>query len=177
MMTGRRISSIGDMVGNTGSWTQEKLFERGWQLRASGELLGSLRFEKQMGSLALGELADLRITLKREGFLRPRVTLRRAGEPNNLAVFTPNPLGAGHLQIAGSDYRWVCSSFWTSEWSFEDAQGQRILTFKLNSSALRSGAQMTVCQPDPNLGLLALAGWYLLVLSAEDAATSLIMMG
>ncbi len=73
-------------------------------------------------SLATAETADGTWTFKRVGFLNPRVTIRAAGSPDNLAVYQPKFWGDGTVTFAdGAAFRWQPTNFWATEWAFTGA--------------------------------------------------------
>lgn len=167
------MKPVAEFAGNTLTWVQHKALERSYELRYGGEIVASLRFEKAFGSLATAKSVDGAWTFKREGFLKPRVTVRTPGSEANLAVFHQNISGGGILQFQdGRRYLWRCTSFWGSEWAFLTAEEHRLVQFRLNASLFRSGAQTSILASAADASLLAALGWYLLVLTAEETAVT-----
>ena len=175
-----QMKRIADLAGNTLTWVQEKALKRAYELRFSGEVVAGLRFEKAFGSLATAESVDGSWTFKREGFMKPRVTVRVEGSDANVAVFHQNLSGGGAIEFQdGRRYLWRCTSFWGSEWCFLTPEDHRVVQLKVNTSLFRNGAQVTVQTAVADVALLAMLGWYLMVLMAEDtaASTAAIMAG
>jgi hypothetical protein len=171
MTTPNAFSTNGPLV-----WTQPKAMRREYQLNSGDELIGQLRFEKSYGSLATAEVASQLWTFKREGFLHPRVTMRTANADVNLAVFHPSWSGGGVLEFPdGRRIRWRCTSFWKSEWSFVEGEDRQLLLFKQHEGFLKISARLEFNPSDaamPDLPLLAALGWYIMLLTAQDAAVA-----
>lgn len=167
------MKTVAEFAGNTLTWVQEKALKRSYELRFSGEVVAGLRFEKAFGSLATAESVDGTWTFKREGFLKPRVTVRAAGSDANTAIYHQNMSGGGVLEFQdGRRYLWRCTSFWGSEWSFLTSEEHRVLQFKLNPSLFRSGAQLSILTAEKDVAMMAMLGWYLMVLTAEETAAT-----
>lgn len=139
------------------------------------EIVATLRWRKNVGTNAVGRSPDGTWSFKAAGFLNPRVTLRLPNSDYDFAVFRARNTGEGVLEaMADQRFQWRCVNFWQNAWAFLDAEGDRILTIKPEPSALKLGATVTVelkAAAHQETGYLAILGWYLLVLMAEDAAT------
>jgi hypothetical protein len=171
-------------------WTQPALLKREYELHAGDEVVATLRWQKTFGSLALAETAEGAWTFKRSGFLRPKVTVRVPGSESETAVFNPSWGGEGTLRFSdGRCYLWQHASFWRSEWVFANEAGEPLAHFK---ATLEASAAVVFCKHAaevkfepraaavPDLSLLTVLGWYLMVLMSDDAAgatTTLLVMG
>jgi hypothetical protein len=161
-------------------WVQPKALDRWFELRSGDELLATLSWETICGSLARAETADGSWTLKRVGFLNPRVTVRESGSEIDLATFWPRWLGDGTLEFAyGRAFRWQSTNFWATDWMFADSSGTPLIHFKQGSpegklSDVFKIQALVEIHPQAaelqELGLLILVGWYLAVLRHDDAA-------
>jgi hypothetical protein len=171
MNTPNAFASNGPLI-----WTQPKAMRREYQLNNGEELVGRLRFEKSFGSLASAEVASQDWTFKREGFLHPRVTVRTPNSDANLAVFYPSWSGGGLVEFTdGRQIHWRCNSFWRSEWAFVQGEDRRLLLFKQHEGFLKISARLEfdpASAAAPDLPLLAALGWYLMLLTAQDAAVA-----
>jgi hypothetical protein len=168
------MRSIREAAGQTLRWTQPRALSREYELRAGDEVLATLRWQKAFGSLALAEAADGTWTFKRSGFLRPKVTVRLPGSEAEVAVFKPSWGGEGTLRFSeGRPYQWVNTSFWRSEWAFASEGSEPLIHFKLEFAFFKHAAEVKV-EPGafavPDLALLTVLGWYLMLLLSEDAA-------
>ena len=161
-------------------WVQPKALGRTYELRSSTNQYASLRFEKELGTLATAETAGQRWTFKRVGFLNPRVTARREHESSDTAVYTPRMFGGGILQFNdGRTFHWRSINFWSTQWSFVDSTDRSIVTFKPGSEEFRWAdllKSQCVVEFDRNAAgqeffpFLLTLGWYLLLLQQSDAA-------
>ena len=162
---------------------QPKAMERSFELRAGEELAGTLEFRSSFGSLALARTAEASWTFKRVGSFSPRATARREGSERDLVVYTPRWLGqSGEIALEGGEHlRFAATGFWGTRFTLSDAAGQTLATFGPEPEAHRLSdlfrAQAVVgvdpaASSRPDLGLLLLFGWYLVVLHQEDATTA-----
>src|SRR5262245_2644107 len=67
------VKAIQQHVEKPLRWVQTGSLPRGFELRAGKEGLATLRWQKMLGSLAVGESASGAWSFKRGGFLNPRV--------------------------------------------------------------------------------------------------------
>jgi len=172
-----RISALGEQGL---AWLQPKTLEHYFELQAGPAQLATLAFHSAWGTLATAETADGTWTFKRVGFLNPRVTVRAAGSPDNLAVYQPKFWGDGTLTFAdGATFRWQPTNFWATEWAFTGTGDTPLVRFKSGaeksklSDILKTQALMEL-EPDesirPYVPLLVALGMYLIILHQQDAA-------
>jgi hypothetical protein len=155
-------------------WTQPKVMRRAYELKKGEELVGEMRFEKSCGSLASAQIGEERWTFKREGFLHPRVTVRGAKSGANVAVFHPSWSGTGVLEyVDGRRVRWRNTNFWRSDWSFLGEDEKAMVHFRNHGGFMKISANVEI-EPENtgmvDLPMLAALGWYLMLLTAEDAS-------
>lgn len=82
-------------------WVQPKTMQRKYELRAADGLVATLEYKSAFGSLAVAASSDGIWTFKRVGFFNPRVTVRRQGEEQDLAVYRPRWTGnQGTIRLA-----------------------------------------------------------------------------
>ncbi len=161
-------------------WVQPKTFDRWFELRAGDQVVATLGWETSCGSLARGSTAQGSWTFKRVGFLNPRVTVRQSGSEIDVAVFWPRWLGDGTLELAsGAVFRWQSTNFWGTDWMFSAGDGTPLLALKEGSkegklSDMFKTQSLVEIHPEaydvPDIGLLVLVGWYLMILRQDDAA-------
>jgi len=177
------MESLNSASGIRPCWSQPSTLQRSYELRDGKRLFGTLEFAKAWGSLATASLANGEWTLKRAGFLRPRVTLRRRGQENDLAVFQPKAWGAeGELQFEGGHiYAWKPTNFWATKFAFLDGAGRALVTFKPGAEESKWSdifKHQALVEIDPSasvldeLPLLVALGWYLMVLHHEETASA-----
>ena len=142
---------------------------RSFVLEAEGQEMGRLGFSAKSGSLAQGMTAHGEWTFKREGFLHPRITIRKTGADANCGSLTLNANGNGKLSLAGAeDFNLVTAGWLQSHWSFN-----RGITEIVRFSRDGSSADVEVVNPKvtaETLSILVLLGWYAPLLAADEAA-------
>lgn len=146
-------------------WQKVPGVRRTRELLVDGQTWVRLKRVSAFRSLADVEAGPHAWTLKRVGWFRTRVTVRRAGETDNLAVYTPNWLGScGTLEFTdGRRYRWATTKSFGREHAMFRGDGGAILRFR--------GSRMQVeAAEECELPLLAAFGYYLLQLEREDTA-------
>jgi hypothetical protein len=158
-------------------WQQSEAFQRFHQMTVNNSEAATLRFEKNWGgSLATAVSAHGCWTLKRCGFLSPRISVREQGSETDLAIFSPKWTGGGTLEFtSGRRYALKSLSFWGGDWAFEDEHGTPVLTLHGPHGLLKNSGEITVNRPaaDPAaLPILAVLIWYLRLLMNEEAAST-----
>jgi hypothetical protein len=169
----RQLSSL--------EWKQPGAFSRSYELRAGDSLLATLHFVKMLGSLAEATIQGSQWTFKRSGFLSPKVTARVAGSEADIALYEPNWSSTkGLFRLAGGevlDFR--AANFWGSEWSLSSSRGDMLLRYH-TKGMLHAGAELEVspaARERPDLALMLLLTWYVLVLHREDGSTAVGISG
>ena len=152
-------------------WEQSGKLES--RLSADGEVAATLKWAKSWGSLATAESSDGEWTLKRAGFLRPRVTLRKIGSDSDFAVLAMNWAGEGQIAFSDSEVlQFKRSGFWNPEFSMLDSNGTRLLLLKPDSGWKRKRKAAVeisnVAGSSRNkMALLAIIAWYVVLLISE----------
>lgn len=174
------MDHIATFAGQSLEWLQPKTLEHHYELQAGPAQLATLTFHSVWGTLATAETADGTWTFKRVGFLNPRVTVRVAGSPDNLAVYQPKFWGDGILTFADrTAFRWRPTNFWASQWAFTGKDDTPLIRFKSGvekqrlSDIFKTQAIVEI-EPEESIGpvmpLLVVLGMYLIVLHQQDAA-------
>ena len=175
------MASYEPIDGPEVTWFQPKALERRFELRRGEARLAELAFRSSFGTMALGESARGRWTLKRVGFFKPRVTVRAEGAEKDLAVFRLDLWDHGVVAFEnGPNYAWQATNFWGSSHAFLVAPGRPALTFRPGpEEGLKDmfKTQATVSlEPDApgedGRSILLLLGMYLLVMRQEESATT-----
>jgi hypothetical protein len=167
------VRPISETAGQELLWIQPAARKRDHELRAGDDVVATLHFQR--GSLADAEAAGAHWTFKRQGFWHPRVTVRTAGSDADLAVFHPRWVGGGALEFPdGRAVRLSSANFWQSEWVWQDNE-KPLIWFKGRRGLVKVRGAVEI-QPEavalPDLPLLILLGWYLILLHAEDSAAA-----
>ncbi len=141
-------------------------------LASDGQVYATVTWVKVWGSLAIGESADGRWTLKRVGFLRPRVTVRSEGSHSDLAVVTMDFGGGGKVAFSdASAFTFRRMGFWRPVLSLEDSTGRKVFTLTPSSRLGKRGATLKLeeeaARSSWRTSLLAVVAWYIGVLVTE----------
>lgn len=174
------MQKITEDYGRTLYWVQHKDTERGYELRVEDKVFAKLVFQSAWGTLATGSNIDESWTFKRVGFLNPRVTIRPPGEETNVAEYWPKFWGGGKLIFPdGRQFLWDSANFWGTQWIFSDAVENRLFVFLPGGEKPKIDEEyrsLAVVEIDPRafehpeLPLLLVLGWYLMVLQQEDSS-------
>jgi hypothetical protein len=155
-------------------WRQPEARQRLYELTRNAETIATLRFEKRSGSLATGQYGKDQWTLKRTGFLSPRVLIREIGSDQELAIFTPTWTGGGWLTFtSGRRYHLRSTNFWQTEWAFEAVDGAPVIILTGPHGVFKQGGHARVSESAaslPETPVLLLLIWYLRILMNEDAS-------
>jgi hypothetical protein len=167
------VASLSDVAGQELLWIQPAARKREHELRAGEEVVATLRFQR--GTLADAEADGQHWTLKRQGFWHPRVSVRVAGSDSDIAMFHPHWTGGGTVELAGSNpLRLASANFWQSEWVWLD-EDQPLVRSKGRHGLVKANGAVDIpaeAARRPDLALLVLLGWYLILLHADDAAAA-----
>jgi hypothetical protein len=136
---------------------------------AHGEESGRLFFSGKSGSLAKGMTAHGEWTFKREGFLHPRITVRKTEEDSNCGALTLSANGDGKFALAGGEeYCFVTGGWLQSHWSFKRGFVE-VVRFSRDGSSVDVEVLDLAVSPE-TLSILILLGWYAPLLAADEAA-------
>jgi hypothetical protein len=168
----RNMQTIREVAGQELVWVQPARMKQNFELRAGDEVVATLRWERS--SLATGETSEQTWTFKREGFWHPRITLRVPGSNDNMALFNPGWTGGGTLEFPqGRTLHFGAANFWRSEWVWAETKDTPLVRFKSRQGLLKTEGQVEIdpsAAESPDLALLVVLGWYLLILFARDAS-------
>lgn len=168
------------------SWVQPRATHQMFELRLKDDIYGTLHFPKSVGSLAEAETAVGKWTFKRVGFFTTRITVRRSGEENDLAVFKPNLMASsGILEFAGGkNFQWQAANFWQTKFEFKDEAGEVIVTFRSGMEDhklkdwFKTQARVEISEEKydfEELPVMILLGWYLIIVLQLDSAAGAVV--
>jgi hypothetical protein len=173
---GGRMKPLCEMEITDLVWTQPSPLKREYELRCGEEVMAALRWGKVFGSLAIADAAEGCWTFKRSGFLSPRVTVRLLNTEFDMAVFKPGWSGSGPIVFTnGRVYNWGYTHFWQKSWSFTNDSGQRLVRFTPEASLVNFCIHVEIdrsAQIITELPVLAIFGVYLMILMADESASS-----
>lgn len=146
-----------------------------YHLQAGGDRVAHLRFCDPLDSTATGESASGSWLFVEEGLLRPHIVVRSLSDDRPVAAFRSGLLGrSGRLELAdGRCFCWRSGCFRSWECWVENAQGAALMTMETEccrswlSGPRLIGGRVRITPGGaalPELMLLVLSSWYLLVL-------------
>jgi hypothetical protein len=145
---------------------------REYALTQGGASVGSLRWQKGWGSLALGATAHGAWSFKRVGFFNIRISARALGTEIEVAAFHPNMLGGGRIETRDGR-RWQLEARGFFNRTFELADGAGCPVFTLRASGDGGEIVLGSARSDEQTaGLLMLLVWHAALLADDDAAAT-----
>jgi hypothetical protein len=164
------VKSIADLQSSSLTWTP--VGRQSYQLAAGSDLVATLDWVKRSGSLARGEAADGTWTFKRVGFFRPYVTIREADSDTDLAALRKGTRRESVLEfVDGRRFVWRPTRVRRRQIAFVSASDETLLTMLPRTKLTKRLAEVEIppgMQGLRELSLLALVGWYRMVLEFED---------
>lgn len=156
------------------TWNGSHGWKRNFRLTRDWLSYASLQWEAASGAVALARTAGGMVTIERGAFSSPKVTLRDAATSRQLGVFEAGWLEGGRLRLcSGREWRWHMDARSMSRWSFRDSGGRPVLQLFVQSMGLTPSGSIAI-EPDaaelPELALLVVLGWYLVVQTIDDSA-------
>ncbi|HPS79773.1 MAG TPA: hypothetical protein PLS53_16560 [Thermoanaerobaculaceae bacterium] len=163
------------LTGEALQWQPEGHWN--WELRARGNGVARVTWRSTCGSLALASCRHGEWTLKRMGFFRPYITVRTAGSEGDLARMQR----AGRVTSLrfgdGSAFTWARLRSRGKDRMFADQAGRPIVSFSPSTRGGPLSGLMTIGSTDVPAGtlvLLAVVGWYRLVLEQMDEEAAML---
>jgi hypothetical protein len=168
----KSLSPMKDLAVQPAEWVGHGLAKRSYELRSDSETFATLRWETAFGSRATARTRAATWTLKRIGFFNPKVTVRAPEVETDLAVYHPDWIGNGRVELPGGrTWRWKCLGFWRSKYGFTDESGEPLIEYHANTLKLPATAKLVVTPRALALAefsLLVVLGWYVTVLTFDD---------
>jgi len=112
-------------------------------------------------------------TFKRLGFLKPVVTVRRAGETTDLLRARVTASGNCELSLDGRQFRWRPTSCLRGEYAWVSGEGAEVIRYRQRMPWRRGAQRIEIVAhelPADTAALLGLLGAFLLMLTVNDAA-------
>jgi hypothetical protein len=173
---GEGMNSIRNLIGHGLKWVQPHMLKMEYELQDDGELAATLRFRSAFGSFATAESADGCWTFKRVGFWQTRVTIRRCGSDQDIAVFRNNTwTQGGTLELADRRRYPANTNFWMTEYEFTTEAGVALVKYRRIGGIVHLSSMVDI-QPAAaslsELPWLVALGWYLTVMMHMDSAAA-----
>lgn len=154
-------------------WTQTHTFGHQYELHAGDTRLGALVFRSGFGTFATVENAHGCWTMKRVGFLRTRVEIRPCDRETAVGTFHNSTWsGGGTLEIPGGRPIRANINFWQTKCEFVDADDRPLIRYT-SGGFLKASGSMEITEvgaATPEVGWMAMLGWYLILMMRRDAA-------
>lgn len=164
-------------------WNAPSAMRRSFVLHQDERVFATLDWRSAFGTLAVATTAGGSWTFKRVGFWSPRVTVRREGEVDDDAIFTPRGWtgSAGDLRFAdGRSLALEREGFWSASWKFREPGegGATLVRVGDIGGIFRWRASLSLnSKDDPRSPLLACLLWYLAVMAYQDEAAVIAATG
>jgi len=153
------------------TWSRPEPNRRRYELLDGESKLAELAWADD-DTTAAASSEGQRWTFTRTGFQSPILTIRNDAEASDLARFEPHTGGGGVLLLDSLEVEWK-PNLWRGQWSWKTLGGSDLLVFKRNFSSGNREGEMRVQKEALGFSqtlLLALFGWYMVILVAEESA-------
>jgi hypothetical protein len=174
------VDDIRNAISMPIQWVQPKVMHPQYELRAREQVCATMVIPKWYQPLAQAESVDGQWTFERVGSLNPRVLIRRAGEGTKLGMYVYTQRGEGRLELAsGAQYRWKSTNLWATQFNWLQPNDQPLIHYRLGVQdnqlsdwfKIQSRVQISPEAAQlPELYLLVLLGWYLMLLGLLETA-------
>jgi hypothetical protein len=144
-----------------------------YELTQGEEDLGSITFTKPFGTLALVQLFGEEWTLKRMGFWKPYITVRRKDENNDYLQVPFSGKWQGLLSLTthtGQLYELCQIGFWSPKWVWMK-QNKVLIEFDLKFG-LKKYAELIIREQDELISMLLIIGAYSMIMQGWDDGAS-----
>jgi hypothetical protein len=174
------MRTIRDAAPSTLSWQQPRVFRAEYELRGGDALLATL-WRAGHGSATMGaKIGASEFSLMAEGFFWRRIAVREVGAVG-VAAYLQRGAVEGELALPeGRGYRWKLTSFWHRHWAFVDDSDRPLVSFQARDQLFRAGCDVEI-DPGalalPELPILVILGWYLLLRMQDESAAFLAASG
>lgn len=153
-------------------WNSLRWFKRDFELRAGDDCVGRLSFCSMWSYLATATSADEIWTFKRTGFWRPEITVRASGSDAEIAVFRYKTWeDGGCLEFRdGRKFR-TTDKRWEKRFEIRSDRDEVLMSLRASAWTERSAEVELESEVERRLelSLLLLFGWYLAVLTRDEA--------
>jgi len=163
-----RKMKFSEITGNELRWVQTAKLESEL-VTPDQQVVARLVWKNSWGSMATGESALGNWTFKRAGFLRPKITIRKAETDESLGAVTMDFRGSGVLETSeGESYNFKMSR---RNLTVLDSNQNQILTITPEDSdrkRIQAAVQVERKGDRPDkLAFLITLGWYMILLITQ----------
>ncbi len=169
------LSPFSSVDRSTLRWLRTAETPLEFTLLAGEATVAILRWAAHRGSLAAAETAEGTWTLKRTGFLTPRLTVRSKDSPAEVANLTAH-LRHHTIQLTGGPSYWLRrAGILLPAWRLRTEEGQELLHVEPIPEGHKLGAGAVLVESgkdDPACLLLVVLSWYFIVLAWFEDETA-----
>lgn len=160
------MKPLREFPGQELQWTRVKRCKRAFELHSGDEVLAMLYPQKETKSM-VAEAADGHLAFKRRSFWNPDIVITELPSQAEIAVVRRGR----NKRVAFSDGRLFTltqTNFWRNEWVWLNDEGTPLIRYQRGKSLLIEPTALSL----PELSLLVIAGWHLIVLQQEEDTAS-----
>ena len=156
-------------------WVQPHWKHRKYELKDGDQTVARLEYRGSWKTMTYIILDQEELMLRRRGVFRAAVLILRGEQ--EIARFEESGKNKKTLSfVTGRHFRWGRQGFWSSRYTFTAPDNAVLMTFKSVHRFLRSESVVQLHEPTssryPETRLLLAFGWYLMLASAQAAATA-----
>jgi hypothetical protein len=164
------MNPLNEAIRQDLQWQHPNMFQRVYELRGNAtELFATLQYRGMVSSQAIGEASGVHLVFQLEGIIKSRCIVTDAETNTAVASIQRKARGGTVVLTNGKQYEWSKLNFWGTNWGWLDVNHQSVVTFSRNKH-LEFAPSIEHALDD--LPLLAMLGWYLLLLQRSEAATT-----
>jgi hypothetical protein len=150
-------------------------YNRGFELKRNGEIVGSLWQTSFWSTEFRAESAHGSWKFRHIGGLRTGTEIVDSKSDARIAIFKPNWRGGGALAFSdGLTLKITCQGFWRPVWTVLTENGQAVLSIHSREKTVEVVRESHLSED--RLILLAIFAWRVIQQAAEDAASTAAMV-
>ena len=115
------------------------LIRKYYEIKSGEELYGSLEVMNNSGTLARIETNQGVFTVKRSGFFKPYITLRKEKSVSDETLAYLDVQGNTILSLDGNHYNFRLINLWKNQWGWTNEKNQVILRYKPTVAGIIKG--------------------------------------
>ncbi len=142
-----------------------------FSLERDGKDIGEFKFQNQHGSKSTVSLNGKTIHFSRRKGLKKDIAVHSSGVASPVASFKADMLSRGKLTMDGAEYRWAPLGRNWATWAWYDSSGKEIMRVSKKFHLFTENAEVYEFKnglKEENRNILALLGWYLILLGQQD---------
>jgi hypothetical protein len=177
------MNPIQRLAGQYLYWTQPPLFDMEYILQDAEQVqtLATLKWQSSFALRASITIGEQLFNIDRVGFLNTRIEIRKGTDKDGelIATFKQGWTYNGTLTFEnGRKFEWKNANIWSSHWKWMTPDEGELMKFTPEtkiSRMTRSESKIEMYPPSadfPDVELLAVIGWYMMLVMNMDAASA-----